>query len=55
MRASLLPSFIRYIFSFDDRIADLETQDQAIEDPIRQIYEGQLLYNHSYDKEDPAP
>ena len=41
-------------FSFDYRISDLEVQDQPIEDTIRQIYEGQLLYNHFYDKEDPA-
>lgn len=40
--------------SADYRISDLEVQDQPIEDTIRQIYEGQLLYNHSYDKENPA-
>ena len=40
--------------SADYRISDLEVQDQPIEDTIRQIYEGQLLYNHPYDKEDPA-
>ena len=40
--------------SAEYRIADLEVQDQPIEDTIRQIYEGQLLYNHPYDKEDPA-
>ncbi len=36
------------------RISDLEVQNQPIEDTIRQIYEGQLLYNHPYDTEDPA-
>lgn len=36
------------------RIADLEVQNQPIEDTIRQIYEDQLLYNHPYDKENPA-
>jgi len=37
------------------RISDLEVQNQPIEDTIRQIYEDQLLYNHPYDKRDPAP
>jgi ABC-2 type transport system ATP-binding protein len=36
------------------RIADLEVQDQPIEDTIRQIYEEQLLYNHQCDKENPS-
>ena len=40
--------------SADYRISDLEVQDQPIEDTIRQIYEDRLLYNHSYDKENPA-
>lgn len=40
--------------SADYRISDLEVQNQPIEDTIRQIYEGQLLYNHPYDTEDPA-
>ena len=40
--------------SADYRIADLEVQNQPIEDTIRQIYEDQLLYNHPYDKKDPA-
>ena len=37
------------------RISDLEVRDQPIEDTIRQIYEEQLLYNHSYDTENPSP
>ena len=37
------------------RISDLEVRDQPIEDTIRQIYEEQLLYNHSYDAENPSP
>jgi ABC-2 type transport system ATP-binding protein len=40
--------------SADYRISDLEVQDQPIEDTIRQIYEDRLLYNHSYDTENPA-
>jgi len=33
------------------RISDLEVRDQPIEDTIREIYEDQLLYNQTYDKE----
>ena len=36
------------------RIKDLEVRDQPIEDTIRMIYEDQLLYNHSYDEENPS-
>lgn len=53
-RKSISASKLINRLSAEYRIADLEVQNQPIEDTIRQIYEGQLLYNHPYDKEDPA-
>jgi len=35
------------------RIRDLEVRDQPIEDTIREIYENQLLYNQTYEPENP--
>jgi len=54
MRNTVSASHLIHKLSEAYRIADLEVNDQPIEDTIREIYEKQLLYNHNHEKKNPA-